>query len=243
MAFEVYLFGIPLLAAQEKFAAWKKKRAIKKASTETVREREPSKEVKSVQAESEQEPPKEVETVETESERKPKQEVKPIQPEKPSAFTVFWEKVKTVAGKILRLPAAILGKIRKIRLTFQNFCDKIRRWREFLKAETTKEALRFLLEKGKGLLRHILPRKIKGMIQFGFEDPALTGQVLGAAAMFYPFYGKTLQLQPVFDQQVLEGEIFFSGRMFGCYFLWTAWKIYRKKEVKRTYQRFQNKEA
>ena len=43
--------------------------------------------------------------------------------------------------------------------------------------DSTQAALRFLTEKGRKLIRHVLPRKIKGSITFGCEDPALTGYV------------------------------------------------------------------
>ncbi len=184
----------------------------------------------------------------------------------------------------------ISEKIKRVRLTFHNICVNIKEWRSFFALETTKAAFRFLLGKGKGLLHHILPRKIRGKLIFGFEDPALTGQVLGVAAIFYSFYhfllgkGKGLLhhilprkirgklifgfedpaltgqvlgvaaifysfyqdkflLTPVFDRQILEGEIKLSGRIYGVYLLWTAWQIYKNQDVRKVYQKFQDKET
>lgn len=93
------------------------------------------------------------------------------------------------------------------------------------------------------MLRHILPRRIRGNITFGFDDPALTGQLLGVVGMFYPLYKNKFRMAPVFDQALLEGELRLKGRIFVCYLLWTAWKVWINKDIKVTYQRFQHKEA
>ncbi|MDY4668428.1 MAG: DUF2953 domain-containing protein [Oliverpabstia sp.] len=137
----------------------------------------------------------------------------------------------------------ISEKIKRVRLTFHNIYANIKEWRSFFALETTKAAFRFLLGKGKGLLHHILPRKIRGKLIFGFEDPALTGQVLGVAAIFYSFYQDKFLLTPVFDRQILEGEIKLSGRIYGVYLLWTAWQIYKNQDVRKVYQKFQDKET
>ena len=128
-------------------------------------------------------------------------------------------------------------------LTFRRFCDKIRRWKEFLTRDTTKAAVKFLLGRGRALLVHILPRKVRGNVTVGFEDPAMTGQLLAAAGVFYPLYKENIQITPVFDRQVLEGNFLIKGRIFGAAFVWTAWKIYRNRNVRITWQGFRNKEA
>ncbi|MBS6196730.1 MAG: DUF2953 domain-containing protein [Clostridiales bacterium] len=152
-------------------------------------------------------------------------------------------KLKNLLAKILHFPSACMEKLKKIRLTFRGICDTIREWRTFIKKDSTKQAVRFLYTRGKGLLRHILPKKVRGNIIFGFGDPALTGQLLGIMGMLCPLYKNKLQMTPVFDRAVFEGEISLKGRIFVCYLLWTAWKVWRNKDVKVTYQRFQHKEA
>ena len=63
----------------------------------------------------------------------------------------------------------------------------------------------FLTEKGRKLIRHVLPRKIRGSITFGCEDPALTGQILGAVAIAYPLYGKGVAVYPRFEEKISGG--------------------------------------
>ena len=162
-----------------------------------------------------------------------------VHPQKPR----LWEKIKKNMQKMIHFPSTVWARMKKMRLTFQGFCDKIKEWYTFLTSDTMKAAFQFIKITGKKLLRHILPRKIRGRLVFGFEDPSWTGQVLGAAAILYPVYQDRLQLIPVFDQAILEGEVRFSGRIFGGYLLWTAWQVYKNRDIRKIYHRFQNKEA
>ncbi len=74
-----------------------------------------------------------------------------------------------------------------------------------------------ILQEGKKLLIHMLPGKIQGRIKFGTDDPCLTGEILGAAGIFYPLYGKNFSIEPCFDQTVLEGTVSLRGRMYGIH--------------------------
>lgn len=126
----------------------------------------------------------------------------------------------------------------KIRFSFRRICDKLRDIRElasqaaqWLGDEGNKAALRFLAGQAKKLVLHVLPRKGGGRIAFGFEDPYTTGQVLAAAAPFYPLYSRSIQLCPVFDRKVLRGELDVKGRLRLFTFLWLLFQVYRNKDA------------
>lgn len=228
--FELYLCGIPMMKLREKIKNRKKRKEGKVQPERTV-------ETEETKIQSEQlaekaktiiQPEKSAENPETK-----------VHPQKPR----LWEKIKKSLQKMIHFPSAVWKRLKKIRLTFRGFCDKIKEWYTFLTSDTMKAAFQFIKITGKKLLRHILPRKIRGRLVFGFEDPSWTGQVLGAAAILYPVYQDRLQLIPVFDQAILEGEVRFSGRIFGGYLLWTAWQVYKNRDIRKIYHRFQNKEA
>lgn len=108
----------------------------------------------------------------------------------------------------------------KIRVTFRRICGKLKTLKDkkeqvldFLSQEENKNTFRLLKKQIFALIRHILPGKIKGQIKFGFDDPYTTGQVLTWISPFYGFYAKKLQLVPVFDEKVLEGELDLRGRI------------------------------
>ena len=89
-----------------------------------------------------------------------------------------------------------------------------------------------MLQEGKKMLAHVKPRKIEGRIKFGTEDPCLTGEILGAAGIFYPLYGENFSIEPCFDQTVLEGTISLKGRMYGIVLLISAVKILRSRDIR-----------
>ena len=146
----------------------------------------------------------------------------------------FWNRCKKIVGSILGFPGKLKKKLTNIRLTFRGFCDKIKRWQTLWNEESTQAALHFLTEKGRKLIRHVLPRKIRGSITFGCEDPALTGQILGAVAIAYPLYGKGVAVYPRFEEKILEGQLQMKGRIVAACLLWQAWKIYRNPDVRKT---------
>ena len=234
---ELYLFGIPLLALKDRINRWRKKR------------RKPGKRMR--QGKSSDTKPADQMRKDNQAVQVKEPAEKPVQDQvdsdsieqEPDTAAVIFQKIKEILLKIWRFPGRVLERIRKSRLTFRQFCDKIKKWYRFLQMDDTKQALIFLKGKGFLVLRHMLPVKIQGNLHFGFEDPSITGQVLAVAGMVYPLYGKTFRILPDFEQQILEGEVNLKGRVFGGYLLLQAWQIYRCKEIRRTYQRFQHKEA
>ena len=84
---------------------------------------------------------------------------------------------------------------------------------DFLNREENKNTFRLLFRQLKKLLRHILPRKMTGKLRFGLDEPYKTGQILTYVSPFYGLYAKHLQLMPVFDEAVLEGDLKIAGRI------------------------------
>lgn len=233
---ECYLFGVPLKKAGAAVREWKKKRRKKKIQEQKERRK------KAVQQKNE---PKKRTAAKKKGQEKPLQieekteiktaERKQQEKEKVSdKLSRFWNRCKKIVGSILGFPGKLKKKLTNIRLTFRGFCDKIKRWRTLWNEESTQAALHFLTEKGRKLIRHVLPRKIRGSITFGCEDPALTGQILGAVAIAYPLYGKGVAVYPRFEEKILEGQLQMKGRIVAACLLWQAWKIYRNPDVRKT---------
>lgn len=155
----------------------------------------------------------------------------------------FWDMLKMLVSTILAIPRRIFEFVKKIYLTILKIYGRIKQWKLFLTAKTTKRALKFLLGEGKELLYHIRPRKVKGNLKFGFEDPAATGQILAGLSVIYPFYKNRLIITPVFNEKILEGDLYLRGHILGWVLLKIAWKIYRNTDVKTTIRKFQHKEA
>ena len=83
------------------------------------------------------------------------------------------------------------------------------------------------------MVRHILPRKILGDITFGFEDPATTGKALALLGLAWSWYGDNLKVTPVFDENVLEGELRLQGRVIPGVLLFWGILILMNQEIRR----------
>lgn len=130
------------------------------------------------------------------------------------------EQKKGAKGVTSSAPGKKRGPHLKMPFSFQGICDKLKQMgqqkdqaEEFLKNEENKKTFRLLFKQVKSLLKHILPRKMRGKVKFGFDDPYTTGQVLMYISPFYGLYGKKFQVIPVFEEPVLEGEAWLKGRI------------------------------
>lgn len=82
------------------------------------------------------------------------------------------------------------------------------------------------------LLRHVLPRKLKGWITYGFRDPYLTGEVTAYAAAFYPVYGDHFLLDPDFEQKIFEADCSGKGRIRLGYLAYVGIRLFLVKEIR-----------
>lgn len=101
-------------------------------------------------------------------------------------------------------------------------------------ANTTKEAYNYGKRIIIKLVRHIFPKKIKADMTLGFEEPHLTGEMLGVIAIALTtlhINPNKLLIVPDFEKEIFEGEVKFRGHFLlgvvGIYIL----KIYMKKEI------------
>lgn len=83
----------------------------------------------------------------------------------------------------------------------------------FVTDEENKKTFRLIWRQFRAVIRHILPTKVRGTLVFGFEDPAVTGNVLAALSILYAWYGDALRITPVFDEKILEMEGSLKGRI------------------------------
>lgn len=131
------------------------------------------------------------------------------------------EKIKEEAGKERKtFSEKIEEKIQQIKFTFQNFCDKVKKvcsklenLKAFLTSEETKEVLRFLNEQRKYVFRRFKPDKFQIDTRFGTEDPAMTGELLAAYSVAYPFLPGTWNVSPDFEQVCFDGKFYLKGKI------------------------------
>lgn len=123
--------------------------------------------------------------------------------------------IKELIFKLLNIIKNTLIKIYKFLLHIESdeesAISKLNKGKTFLK--DNKLGIKAIIDTSKKLINHIKPRKISGDVEFGFDNPAITGQVLGIIAIFYSRYYESFKLTPNFEEKILKGQIFVKGRI------------------------------
>lgn len=126
--------------------------------------------------------------------------------------------------------------IEKIKCTIKEICDKIKKAKDILLEETHIQAFLRLKNELVIFIKRIKPDKVKGYVRFGLEDPYNTGRVLAVLSVMYPFYGEHIQIYPEFEREILEGDVFFKGRMHLIHLLIAVCRVYFDKNIKAAYK-------
>ena len=140
----------------------------------------------------------------------------------------------------------IAGRLRaffqKIKYTFQRLCGKIKtlsekkeKVKEFLADEVHRRAFHKTKPEFSRLMRRIRPKKLKGTVHYGFEDPYHTGQVLAALGVAYPWLGEAVSVYPDFEKRILQGDLYVKGTVRALYVVLLIWKLVWCKDVRTTY--------
>ncbi len=114
----------------------------------------------------------------------------------------------------------------------KRICEKASSLREAVEDEENQKAFRLLISRVKYLLHHLRFRKFEGRLKFGFDDPAMMGRILGVLSLFYPLYGESFTLTPVFDHTVFEGEIALKGHVRLIHILIAAIQLMMNKKIR-----------
>ena len=114
----------------------------------------------------------------------------------------------------------------------KRICEKASSLREAVENEENQKAFRLLISRVKYLLHHLRFRKFEGRLRFGFDDPAMMGRILGVLSLFYPLYGESFTLTPVFDHTVFEGEIALKGHVRLIHILIAAIRLMMNKKIR-----------
>lgn len=144
----------------------------------------------------------------------------------------------------------ILDKIRKIWYTIASICDKIlqikaniEKYLAIWRAPETQEAFTKCKKELVRILCHIKPKKLRAEVTFGMEDPALTGEILGAVSIFYAYIGKNVLIHPDFENVVFRGELSLKGRVRAWTLLLCVGRLYFDKNVKKLIHEFRKERA
>lgn len=80
--------------------------------------------------------------------------------------------------------------------------------------------------------------KLRGEIEFGFDDPSLTGRILALLVSVIRFMEIIFKITPYFDRKILEGELKVKGRIRGIVLLKSVLKVGFNHEVREIWKNF-----
>ena len=165
--------------------------------------------------------------------------------EESESFEETTEKPAQDKEKKPGLFAKIKAKIQKLRETISKTIAKIKKLihqkeevQRILGKPETKTAMKFVWSRLGRLLKHILPRKIKGYLAYGADNPATTGQVLGILSVLYARTGQLLEIRPNFTEKQLECDVLIKGRIQVFTLLVIAVKVALNKELRQVIKEF-----
>lgn len=143
-------------------------------------------------------------------------------------------RIKAAFKTVCNFIRKIINTVRKAFKDVKGAYNKAKEMKAFVTANTTKEAYQY----GKRIIlkaiKHIFPTKIRTKIHFGFEQPDVTGKMLGYIAMVCSVFHtntKRIDIIPDFDKKVFEGNIKIKGHFFIGILLIYVLKFYFKKEI------------
>lgn len=134
----------------------------------------------------------------------------------------------------------IKEKYDKIRTKIDDLVQKKEKICNLLTQESHIRAFKKLKKEVFVLLKRLKPKKINLKLRFGFEDPSVTGKVLGGISILYPFSRDTIEVIPDFENQILKGNIYIKGRIRFCHFTMLAVKLLLYKDIRTSYKDIRN---
>ena len=155
--------------------------------------------------------------------------------------------VKEFTNKISEIPKKVAGSIKQVQRSVRSVSGKteqiktqITKYIDFWSLDVTQTAKNHIWKELKYLIRHYRPRKISGQLLIGFEDPSVTGQVLGILCVLAVFGGNHLKVDGDFQQSVLKGNLEIRGHIRLCHIAKSAVILLTDKNVRRTIREFRS---
>ncbi len=230
--YRVRIFGYQIMGNQKEFLEkkQKKKEQRQKAKKEKQKQKEKTeKEEKQRQEEKgESREPEELQALSLQEEEKAGDDAG----SQPSGEATTAETKKTGASKRKRASAKAKDKNIRRDGRLASLRKKIEGLKAVWKEYNGNQLLDFVKTTIIKIMKHVLPRKFSGYIRFGFDDPAVTGIVTGAAALFYPKYQNSLSLEPDFQRQCFSANCRGRGRIHLGYFVYIGITALLNRDVR-----------
>lgn len=240
LIYKLRIFGFPFMSSEKKVKQKKKKNH---KNSNNIKQRKNHKEVanlideeepvivleKSSKEEAIKENSKKTEVTKEDSPKENNTKTNVSDPRKIS----LWEKIGDFINKVKNFFKSLWSAVKR----FLSFLSSVK---EVIEDERVKLGYGKVKDEVFLLIRKIRPRKFRCNLKMGFEDPSLTGKLLGVIAVVRGMWNCEIAVEPDFEDKVLETDFEAKGFIQGFRIVRIGWKFLFDKDIKYLFKRVQN---
>ena len=142
-------------------------------------------------------------------------------------------KIRFVLTKFFEFLFNIKEKLNEAYNTVVNIVKDIDYYINALKDERNKKVFSLCLSQASSIIKNIKPKVFKGNLTIGIDDPYTMGQILSIYGILFPIIHDKITINPVYDKEVIEGDLYIKGRISVFVLIRAAIKIYFNRDYKR----------
>lgn len=161
----------------------------------------------------------------------------------PEKLLNFADRLLQAAFRLLELPFRLLEKLGQKIEAGRRLKRKWESVKKFFRSKMFREALLHAKKEVLYFLKKAAPKKVTGTVLFGFDDPALTGELLGILGMIYGKLPGDLSVRPDFEKEILRGDVQIKGSFRAVTAAGIALRLFRDQNLRKTIRHFKHKEA
>lgn len=142
-------------------------------------------------------------------------------------------KIRFVLTKFFEFLFNIKEKLNEAYNTVVNIVKDIDYYINALKDERNKKVISLCLSQASSIINNIKPKIFNGNLTIGIDDPYTMGQILSIYGILFPIIHDKITINPVYDKEVIEGDLYIKGRISVFVLIRAAIKIYFNRDYKR----------
>ena len=142
-------------------------------------------------------------------------------------------KIRFVLTKFFEFLFNIKEKLNEAYNTVVNIVKDIDYYINALKDERNKKVISLCLSQASSIINNIKPKVFNGNLAIGIDDPYTMGQILSIYGILFPIIHDKITINPVYDKEVIEGDLYIKGRISVFVLIRAAIKIYFNRDYKR----------
>lgn len=140
-------------------------------------------------------------------------------------------------AKLKELLKSAAEVFKKLKAAYDKRSGQLRQLKELWQDERFAQGRELLISRILKLLKELKPRRGKGYLRLGFDDPYTTGQAMMLASVLYPLYAEHIEMIPDFDKEIIDGELDIRGRIRVIVPAEAALRIFFNKQLRAMYKK------